>query len=421
MKLRNASLFNAATAAVLAISAFGCQAVGSVGTPFMRLDAASAGFTEEAEPDPDTAIQRYSLMCRYTPDSCFGQPYAVFTGSNSESFDITGSQNKIQGDVHTNDWLKIRGNNARITGLAEAVDGFDVKKASIGQTARVGAEAYPVTINPAAFTPTFSFTGDVNLQSVPQVWARNGVLKNGIYKTTGKFSVPGRTKGWVTFIADEVHFSGKNTRLFPYKNGLLAYATSKIQVSGNSNLLGGMLAVPGGEFKMSGHQNDIYGMVMADNAKIAGSENQIVFEDWGFCAPEPTPKPSTAPAPAATPVPTPTPVGTPAPTAQPSAEPTVAPTPVATASPVPTPPADPQPTATPAGPGPTPEPPVPTAIPTPTPTATPAPPVPTPTPLPAPTATPPSDPGPTPTSTPVPTPVPTPTPVGNQGCTGCDF
>ncbi|MDB5097470.1 MAG: hypothetical protein JWM80_1891 [Cyanobacteria bacterium RYN_339] len=296
---------------------------------------------------PNENAKRFGVLAQFSNTSCFGQPYAVYANNASERFQITGSTNKIQGDVHTNDTLKMAGNQNQITGTAEAAHGFDVSGngSTMGARQATPVETFPVTYNAAAYTPTFTFQGDVDLRSVAAVWARPGVLKTGVYKATGKLSLSGNgATGQVTFIADSIQISGKDNQLIAAKDGLLFLATgtgnNTVHVSGNSNTLGGMIDAPRGEFQLTGSENAIQGMVMTDVAKIAGSRNSIVFQDFGFCRTAPTaaPQPSCSPSASPTVPPSTSPSVDPAPTpavASPSQPP--APTPVPSTAP-PTPP-----------------------------------------------------------------------------------
>jgi hypothetical protein len=385
-----------AWALVSLLALVGCQAMPQTTMSSFRLAADEFVTPDDAEFDGiaadlaagGEARRVYSLQCKFSPRSCFGQAYAVFAKDGADDLDMSGSDNTIQGDVHTNAVMKVSGNDWRVTGAAEATRGFKVngRGHDLGRRSQPRAEGFPTAYNGDAYRPTFTFTGNVDLKNVSSVWSRSGTLKSGIYKTTGTFILSGNNvRGEVTLIAAGVQIAGKNNRLFPFKDGLLCQVSGSgnnaVHVAGNGNTLGGMINAPAGAFQMTGHDNEVYGMVMADTVKLAGSDNKVVFEDWGFCpriAPTPAPTPTAKPTPTPTPVPTATPTPTPLPTAVPTPTP-----PSATATPTPTP--------------------VPTVEPTP------EPPAPTPTPEPVPTATPTAE----PTHAPVPT--PTPTPVGPGG------
>lgn len=369
--------------AVTAALAAGCQTQPLSTSPSLALDRAGQdGYSVLGKGGKGKHAQGggSESSTAATAGDCLEQPYAVFARSESELFHLTGARNVIEGDVHTNDMLKMAGNNDVITGAGEAVDGYFIKGKSntIGSQPATTVESYPLTISPDSLTGdvVLDVQGDVNLNDRPEVWAAKGVLKSGIYRATGAIILPKNgVTGTVTFVAQRIQLPGKNHTLTAYSGGVLGFATgggsNTIHLSGNSNTYAGLFAAPNGAFQMTGHQNEVSGMIMADTFKMSGSNNTIKFADHGYCTPagpeEPTPTPSAE----ATPEPTPEPTASPIPTPTPTGEPTPEPDPVESPAPSPSLEPTPSPTTTPLPASPEPSPTTaPTMAPTPTPEPT---------------------------------------------------
>jgi cytoskeletal protein CcmA (bactofilin family) len=264
--------------------------------------------------------------------ACAAERFTVFAHASNDDVDISGSQNKIIGSLHTNDVLKVRGNNDYIKGTAEASHGFNVKGAVADKqvpNAPTVAD-FPVAIDVEQIPVDHFFQGDVTL---------TGELR-GVYRATGKITVQ-KARGEVTLIADAIQFAGNGSNLTAEYGHLLAVATGSgnnaLHLAGSQNLLCGAIAATKGQFQMTGHQNEIHGLVEAEHVKIAGSQNLIQGAQLGLC---PTPAPTPV---AATPSPSPTPDATPSPDTgasgvpgDPTATNAPAPTPAVTATPIPT-------------------------------------------------------------------------------------
>lgn len=351
MSQLRARLINSA-ALVAIVGVFGCQpaiptatssSASASGGPSYDLLAARAA----ANPKAGAATP--------TPDPCAPPPYVVFANNQFALFSMTGTRNTIDGNVWTNDGIKMAGNREVITGDAHFRDAATISGTSnyiAGKQLKEsgpGPWAPPTLQSLLAQSPIYNFSGDIDLKNA-RVWLSPGVLRPGIYRSTGKIVISTNgVKGNVTLIGTAVALPGKQHNLTAYASGVLAYATAyganTLHVAGNNGIYTGAFVTPNGEFQMTGQANTIKGTVWCDSFKQAGGNNRISNAGTTTCA-SPTPAPTPIRTPTPTPVPTATPTPTPAPTATPTAVPTTQATPTATPVPNPTvtpPPATPAP------------------------------------------------------------------------------
>jgi sugar lactone lactonase YvrE len=409
--------FVRATALAVALTALGCQRAPLITPTSLGVDPAP----EYTAPDGEAAIgrQTYGVLTTFSNRSSWGGPQAIFCNSTTKDLEIGGSRNEVKGDTHSNCGHRVGGSSNTVTGRAESCRDFHDggSKNRYGSRPKGCVQDPPIGNDCSQHKADFTFHGDTRLEDHKECWIRPGVLKTGVYKCSGKLTLStNKCEGKVTFVAEKIRITGSNCRLVPCKDGILCHAESRedeaVHVAGNENLLCGLLDCPNGQYRLSGYANSHYGCVISDSCKIDGSQNHVIFQDWGYCN---GPKPRPTHPPCATPTPKPTAKPTATPTPKPTAKPTATPTPKPTAKPTatPTPHATATPTPRPTG-GPSTHP---TASPTATPTPTPVPmatPTPTPVPTPEPTATPVATPEPTPTPDPGGTPDPTPTPGGGD-------
>ncbi|MDB5097471.1 MAG: hypothetical protein JWM80_1892, partial [Cyanobacteria bacterium RYN_339] len=336
IKLHQSMLLRATMLATV-VATVGCQRAPFATPTFGLTGAQEFVAPDAAEAEAAVGRQTYGLLTSFSSTSGWGKPHAVFCNSTSKDCEISGSRNEIKGDTHSNCGHKVSGSSNRVSGTSEACGDFKDggSKNTYGGRRKGCVEDAPVSNDCSKYKPDFTFHGDTDLRDHKECWIRPGVLKTGLYKCDGKLTVStNKCEGKVTLVADKVHISGSNCRLVPCKDGVLAHASSKdreaIHVSGNENLLCGLLDSLDGEYRLSGYANSHYGAVMTDSCKIDGSQNHIVFQDWGFCNGK-NPRPTHAPCATPTPTPKPTATPTPKPTATPTPKPTATPTPKPTA------------------------------------------------------------------------------------------
>jgi len=137
----------------------------------------------------------------------------------------------------------------------------------------VATGSLPVSFSTGDFQPfTFSFVGDVNLDS-KDVWLDGGhtQLKPGVYFTSGGFTVSNNgVSGQVTLIAKYIVFSGKDSRLTPFKDGVLLFATGNspsgiaIEITGEDANWTGIIYAPAEKVKLTAFRFILDGSIFSD-------------------------------------------------------------------------------------------------------------------------------------------------------------
>jgi len=216
-----------------------------------------------------------------------GGGHAVFSTGGIK---VSGSDNSIIGNVHANGDITVSGSDHHVAGFLEAVQGIALSGGdpTIEFMNGVSAtKALPVSFSVSAFQPfTFDFIGDVDLKSVDSVWldTKKTQLRPGVYHSTGRIQVSGSdVKGQVTFVARDIKFSGSDSRLTPFKAGMLMFATGAessgkaVEISGSDALWTGLIFAPQGEVKISGSRFFADGSIFSAGFDWSGSKGRIAF------------------------------------------------------------------------------------------------------------------------------------------------
>ncbi|MBI2166189.1 MAG: hypothetical protein HYU29_07295 [Chloroflexi bacterium] len=208
----------------------------------------------------------------------------------------SGSKGVIIGNVHA-DRTVVSGSDHLVAGLVEGVG------AAVGGSNNVfdfvntrgTSRPMPVSYDKAEFLPyQFSFEGDVNLDSVPEVWqdAERKILRPGVYSATGRLEVSGsHVSGNVTFIANEVKVSGSEVKLTAFRKGVLILAESAglnaVHLSGSEGFFRGVIYVPNGYARVSGSEVRLDGSIFAANIVVSGSNGWFAYAADLFPNPSP--------------------------------------------------------------------------------------------------------------------------------------
>ena len=144
----------------------------------------------------------------------------------------------------------------------------------------VATGALPVTFSTGDFqTFTFSFVGDVDLNSKNEVWldGPHTQLKPGVYYTTGNFTLSNNdVSGQVTLIARDILISGASSRLTPFKDGVLLFATGNsptgiaVEITGGDATWTGIVYAPAEKVKITAFRFFLDGSVFTDGFDWGG-------------------------------------------------------------------------------------------------------------------------------------------------------
>ncbi len=266
------------------------------------------------------ADEGYDLLA--APAPCVSRPLAIYARSASTQVVFAGSRHTVNGDVYTNDGIKLAGTTHRILGQAATMDG--VVYAGNGSTVRgtraAAALAVPVTTTIASRAATFNFPGNVNLDTVPGVWLNKTTLKPGLYRAGGVLSVSkaGLT-GTVTFQAREVRIHSVNAQLKAFTDRILVLAgAGGTKLTGSGGRFDGTILAPDGPVAIAGSRHGFRGMIVGDSVAVDGTTHTFTGTGPRDC-PAVTPPPSRPAVPTRTPTPRPTPTATPTPAPTPAA------------------------------------------------------------------------------------------------------
>jgi prepilin-type N-terminal cleavage/methylation domain-containing protein len=235
-------------------------------------------------------------IIRIRPRSgAFARAWAIFAGQESPEPDKiihwSGSDSTVTGNIHSNSDIHISGSNNQVSGLAEAhlTFGGGGEDNTFGQKVE-GADILPMPLNCGLtnyFQPyTFSWAGDVNLNTIDEVWEdypQKKKLKPGVYYATGKIQLPGNdVSGNVTLIGDKVHVAGSESSLTAYTNGVVIYATGTgseaIKISGDEGTFSGVIYAANGLVDISGSDVTVDGSIIGLQVKLTGSELNISYQ-----------------------------------------------------------------------------------------------------------------------------------------------
>jgi Flp pilus assembly protein TadG len=230
-----------------------------------------------------------------------GGAYALFANSSNcgdaDTLEMSGSDNFVDGLVHSNANIKIPGSNndfvngplTRVCGLSVSGSGNTFDPAAPPAD---GAKPFPVDYTYASFGCTRTFTSDTDISSISSLWQNDNpstnILKDNVICSTRKLTLSkSDVQGNVTLVAmQELNISGSNFDLHPYPDlnagkGVLLFtassSSSALDVSGSGGSWEGLMVAPNGNAKIQGSGNlTLFGSVMANTIKsISGSEFTI--------------------------------------------------------------------------------------------------------------------------------------------------
>ena len=202
--------------------------------------------------------------------------YALFSGSQSTTLTLNGSNQYVGGSSHTNKDFVANGSKLTITGACEAMTTISVNGSQIDIDNR-----YPDS--PFVAMPDFSETIKLQAEKAGQVYSGsktyNGssmLVDQSIY-VNGSVTVNGskfRGKGCVlatgdiTFNGSNLNESSSDAVCFYSKNG-------NIIVNGSNAVFDGILYAPNGSITMNGSRQTVNGRVIGNTVTINGSNLKI--------------------------------------------------------------------------------------------------------------------------------------------------
>jgi hypothetical protein len=265
-----------------------------------------------------------------TPDAC-PDAYAIWANGQTGSLviDKSGSNNRVNGRVWSNNDINISGSSNVITGVPEYVTAFNDTGSSnvYPPPAQVSVDKTPpVTFDIANYRPggasadaagggsTAGMTAGQNLGNYhvrggsPFVLGPADAALGGLFYVTGDVTVSDQNIGplGITLVAEgTIDISGSNTGFADYIDEvvLLSGKTDKtsgfvIKIAGSDSGYVGVIQALGGKIELSGSTSGFKSRITGQRVTLNGSHLTITFNST-FCqaTATPTATPSVTPSP----------------------------------------------------------------------------------------------------------------------------
>lgn len=236
-------------------------------------------------------------------------PDAILAGdSGASEILLSGRDNIIAGDLHSDYVIRVTGQYNHVTGEVECQELIENKPLTYGSLKLPpDAEIWgmPDIGEPQDYfendleTPgiyedehEYIFSGNVNLEDYDDVWLGAGKrqLKPGIYYTDGTMTLDRRyASGEVTLIADKIVISARGIELSPYHGDLLLWGTGSgedvVKISGGSWFVPcgpfqGSLYAPDGEIELEGSGSSIFSRAWLTEGALVAQSITISGNNW---------------------------------------------------------------------------------------------------------------------------------------------
>lgn len=202
--------------------------------------------------------------------------YTLFSGSNTAALTLNGSNQYVDGDVHTNRNFDANGSKLTITGVVEAVTTIQTNGSQIAIGERApGAGFLPMpdfatTVKAEAQDAGTYFRGDKSFSSYQvvvssPVYVEGNVTVNGSH-FTGRGSIV--ATGSITFNGSSLKANATDALAFYSVGG-------SITINGSGATVDGILYAPNGVITMNGSDQTVHGRVIGNTVNINGSQLTI--------------------------------------------------------------------------------------------------------------------------------------------------
>jgi cytoskeletal protein CcmA (bactofilin family) len=229
--------------------------------PFIGIDSQVITVNAVAERKQKTIIQ--------TTSTTFD--YAVFSGSSSSTMTMRGNGTTVTGNIHSNDSIRIMGNDHVINGNVTAKNGVQsfntTVKGLINQTApivpmvQVDFNAYQ-----ALATKTYPTNTIFSNMDISGVWMVNGNCQINGGLVTGK---------GILLVNGDLQISGNGLQYLTSDNQLAIYVKGNVQITATGTNIKGTLYAPNGNIRIAGSGNTFYGALIANSIEWAGADVTI--------------------------------------------------------------------------------------------------------------------------------------------------
>jgi len=214
--------------------------------------------------------------------------YAIWANSTKgNAIQWSGSSNEVNGGVHSNNDIKVRGSSNIIKGTTEYVStftDFGSNNTYIPPPIKVSPEPFPIQYNVADYKPGGKEAIAAQTEDKYHYFDKNfrvsdsDVVLDGLYYVEGDAKLSGKNiSGVFTIVAEKkIDVSGSEHNCSAYCSNLLLLAgKGKIKIAVSNSNFCGIIYTEKGKIELSGSGNTINGGLFADTVKLSGSESNI--------------------------------------------------------------------------------------------------------------------------------------------------
>ena len=223
--------------------------------------------------------------------------YAIWANStkHKDAIHWSGSKNVVNGNVHSNNDIKVSGSSNMIIGTTEYVSEFtgSSEKNTFTETPiQVSPRPFPVQYNISDYAPggpeatAAENEGKYHYVSKNFHYSGSDVVLDGLYYVKGNVKLSGSNiSGVFTIVSEEnIDISGSEYNGIAYSNNLLLFSgkeKGEIAISSSKSTFCGVIYTEEGEIKMSSSKNTINGALFAETVKLSGSKLNIISTATG--------------------------------------------------------------------------------------------------------------------------------------------
>lgn len=231
----------------------------------------------------------------------YGILYAIWANSTTHKHTIhwSGSKNVVNGNVHSNDDIKVSGSSNMIIGTTEYVSTFTDSGSNntfIPPPIKVSPQPFPIQYDISDYAPGGSEAIAAEAEGTYHYITRSfhvsgsDVVLDGLYYVEGKVRLSGSNiSGVFTIVAEkEIDVSGSKLNCTAYSTNLLFLSgkekgkdKGEIKIAGGKGNFCGIIYSKEGEIEISGSTNTINGGIFADTVKLSGSKLNINAQTTG--------------------------------------------------------------------------------------------------------------------------------------------
>ena len=217
------------------------------------------------------------------------ETYAIWANSTTRKHAIQwfGSKNVVNGNVHSNNDIKVSGSSNMIIGTTEYVSTFTDSGSNntfIPPPIKVSPEPFPVQYNIEDYKPggkeAIAAQNEGKYHHIRGEFHVTGsdVILDGLYYVEGDVKLSGRNISGVFTIVTEgkIDINGSEFNCTAYSSNLLLLSgKEKIKIAVSNSNFCGVIYTEKGAIEISGSGNTINGRLFADTVKLSGSELNI--------------------------------------------------------------------------------------------------------------------------------------------------